>query len=90
MRFAWDDQKHRRNQRERAIGFDYASRIFRGQPLEWIDDRFDYGEVRVRAIGQVDANVLHVVYTDRADVRWIISARLASRKERRQWAARGR
>jgi uncharacterized DUF497 family protein len=40
-------------------------------------------------IGQVDANVLHVVYTDRGDVRWIISARPASRKERRQWAAQG-
>jgi uncharacterized DUF497 family protein len=29
--------------------------------------------------------VLHVVYTDRGDVRWIISARVASRKERRLW-----
>jgi uncharacterized DUF497 family protein len=90
MRFAWDASKHLKNEHDRGIGFDYASRIFRGRPIEWIDDRFDYGETRVRVIGQVDANVLHVVYTDRGDVRWIISARLASRKERRQWAAQGR
>jgi uncharacterized DUF497 family protein len=69
MKFAWDEPKHRKNQRERGLGFDYASRIFRGRPIEWIDSRVDYGETRIRAIGQVDSNVLHVVYTDRGDVR---------------------
>lgn len=85
MRFAWDEAKHLRNERERGFGFDYASEIFQGTPIEWIDDRFDYGETRVRAIGQVGSNVLHVVSTDREDVRWIISARRASRKERKRW-----
>ena len=52
-----------------------------------IDDRADYGEVRVKAIGEVDATVLVVIYTDRDDVRWIISARLANKKERALWFA---
>ena len=47
----------------------------------------DYGEARVRAIGEADGLVLHVVFTDRGDVRRIISARLASRKERERWHA---
>ena len=37
------------------------------------------------AIGQVGDDVLFVVYTDRGETRHIISARLASRKERRSW-----
>ncbi len=47
----------------------------------------DEGEVRVRAIGAVEGLVLVVIYTDRDDVRWIISARLANRKERALWHA---
>jgi uncharacterized DUF497 family protein len=85
MRFAWDDQKHRKNIEERGLGFEYAAGIFEGPTIEWIDDRMDYGEVRIRAIGEVEPDILHVVYTDRGDVRWIISARSASRKERKSW-----
>jgi len=49
------------------------------------DDRRDFGETRMQAIGQADDDILFVVYTDRGDVRHIISARLASRKERITW-----
>jgi uncharacterized protein len=71
---------------ERArFGFDYAARIFRGPTLEKQDDRRDYGETRLQAVGQVGDDVLFVVYTDRDDARHIISARLASRKERISW-----
>lgn len=45
------------------------------------DNRRDYGDARVRAIGKVDGMVLHVVDTDRGNMRRIISARLADRKE---------
>jgi uncharacterized DUF497 family protein len=38
-----------------------------------------------RRLVQVSDDVLFVVYTDRDDIRHIISARLASRKERRLW-----
>ena len=79
MRFDWDEPKHQRNLRERGIGFDQAARVFRGDTIDWIDDRFDYGETRIRALGEVDGELLHVVYTDRGDVRWIFSARRASR-----------
>jgi uncharacterized DUF497 family protein len=51
------------------------------------DDRRDYGEARVRAIGEADGIVPHLVFTDRGDVRRIISARLADRKERSRWRA---
>jgi len=39
----------------------------------------------MQAIGQVGEDIVFVVYTDRGDARHIISARLASRKERSLW-----
>lgn len=37
------------------------------------------------ALGAVEEEVLVVVYTDRSEVRRIISARRANRKERKLW-----
>jgi uncharacterized protein len=87
MLFEWDEAKSRRTLSDRGFGFDYAACIFLGPTLENQDDRRDYAEVRMQAIGQVDDDVLFVVYTDRGNVRHIISARLANRKERRSWHA---
>jgi uncharacterized protein len=85
MLFEWDEAKSKRTLSERGFGFDYAARIFLGPTLEKQDDRRDYGEVRVQAIGRVGDDVLLAVYTDRSGARHIISARLASRKERKSW-----
>ena len=77
-------EAHRKNLSERGIGFDQAARIFRNsRTIEWLDERTDHGETRVSALSERWAcELLHVVYTDRGDVRWIISARRASRRER--------
>jgi len=87
VRFDWDPDKDERNRRERGLGFDFAALVFEGETIECSDDRRDYGEARVRAIGEMDGLVLHVVFTDRGDVRRIISARLANKKERDGWHA---
>lgn len=87
MEFGWDDAKHERNLRERGFGFDFAALIFEGRTLERVDARRLYDETRVQAIGAVDGRVLFVVYTDRGDVRRIISARDADRRERELWHA---
>ena len=87
MRFAWDDTRSERNFQERGFGFDIAILIFKGGTVERPDDRRDYGERRVRAIGEVNGIVLHIVFTDRGEVRRIISARAANKKERNQWHA---
>ena len=87
MHFDWDLAKSERNRQERGFGFDFATLIFDGDTMEWSDARRDYGEVRVRAVGEADGVVLHVVFTDRGNTRRIISARVANRKERNQWHA---
>jgi uncharacterized protein len=85
MIFEWDEAKSFRTRRERGFGFDYAASIFMSLTLEKRDDRRDYGEIRMQEIGRAGDDILLVVYTDRDDKRHIISARLASRKERRLW-----
>ena len=69
MLFEWDEAKSRRNLNERGFGFEYAARIFLGPTLERLDNRRDYGEVRIQAIGRVTDDILFVVYADRGDAR---------------------
>ena len=85
MDITFDPSKDAKNQAERGVGFEFAARVFEGRTVEVVDDRFDYGEVRMKAIGEIDGNVYVVVYTDLPDARRIISARRANRKERAQW-----
>jgi uncharacterized DUF497 family protein len=86
--FGWDDDKHRRNLDERGLGFDVAAQIFGGDTDEVVDERSGDGERRVRAVGRVNGVYVSVVYADRGATRWIISARVASRRERMRWNAR--
>jgi uncharacterized DUF497 family protein len=85
VEFGWDPAKSERTRRERGFGFDYAARIFASPTIEVVDRRRDYGEERIRAIGEIDGRVYVVVYTDRPSLRWIISAWKANGKDVRTW-----
>lgn len=85
MRIAWDPAKSARNRRERGFGFEVAALIFDGDVMERVDERFAYGEERWQAIGMAGSLLLFVVYTDRGDERQIISARVATKREREAW-----
>jgi len=79
--FEWDPIKERTNIRERGVDFALASGIWDGVVVERVDDRRDYGEVRIRAYGTVEDRLMVVVYTWRNPNRRIISARKANRRE---------
>jgi uncharacterized DUF497 family protein len=86
MEFAWDPTKSDATYAARGFGFAVAASIFAGRVIEAEDTRHDYGEVRIQAIGQAAIGlVLAVIYTDRGGVRRIISARIASKRERAEW-----
>jgi uncharacterized DUF497 family protein len=80
--FEWDEAKSEANLRRRGFDFAHAAGIFDGPTLEMDDDRADYGERRIQAIGRVNKDVLFVVYTRRGPARRIVSARMASKRER--------
>jgi uncharacterized protein len=83
MRFTWSAGKNQRNVARHGIAFEDAVRIFEGSTLERADDRYDYGETRVYAIGVVNGIEVTAIYTDRPDnERRIISAWKAEKHER--------
>ena len=87
MHFSWDPKKSSANLADRGFDFEFAALIFEQVTLERRDDRRDYGERRVLAIGLAQGLHLTVAYTDRGESgeeieRRIISARRSNRRER--------
>lgn len=90
MRFEWDEDKNKTNRNKHGLGFELACQIF-DDPLHLsIQDRAEDGEERWQTLGLVGGVVvLLVVHTWREDdgqeVIRIISARKATKQERRRY-----
>jgi uncharacterized DUF497 family protein len=50
------------------------------RPL-WVDDRFEYNEMRMIALAPKTAILYYVAFVDRGEVRRVISLRRANRRE---------
>jgi uncharacterized DUF497 family protein len=87
MVFEWDPAKSAKNARERGLPFEVGIAVFDNPTIETVDDRFDYGETRIKAIGIVRGIVLVCVYHDRDGIRRIVSLRVANKKERNAYRA---
>jgi uncharacterized protein len=83
--FEWDPIKEARNIRDRDLDFATASEIWHDRVIEKIDDRRDYGEIRILAFGKVNERLTAVLFTWRGTRRRIISARKANRREQRRF-----
>ncbi len=89
MRFEWDPEKDRANQRKHAVSFATASAVFDDPHVVFLLDRIVDGDERWQAIGLLNGiHLLVVVHTDRSaqfedEVIRIISARKAERSEER-------
>jgi uncharacterized DUF497 family protein len=83
--YEWDDNKETQNILKHGIDFESATLIWESMTISEIDGRFDYGEERFFTIGEVDGRTIVVVFTWRRGIRRIISARKASRDERRKY-----
>ena len=82
--FEWDTKKARLNIEKHGISFDEASTAFRDPLSQTIDDPLHSDdEGRFVLIGRsLQGRLLVVVHTERGDRIRIISARLATKKER--------
>ncbi len=91
--FSWDARKALRNYQKHGVPFEEACTVFADPDgLEWEDLGHSEAERRLKRLGRSsEGRILLVVYTVRrlkdgnATIR-IISARQASRKERRAYA----
>jgi uncharacterized DUF497 family protein len=85
--FEWDDAKAEANLRKHRVNFLEAETVF-GDPFVRIELDSDHseGEVRSKATGlSAGSRVLLVVYTERRERIRIVSARKATRQERREY-----
>jgi uncharacterized DUF497 family protein len=81
--FGWNNEKRDWVLRERGIDFDELPSLFEGSTIVRRSDR--RGEVRYMVFGFLDDLEIVVVCTLRTDVCWIITARRASRNERKKY-----
>lgn len=84
MIFEWDEDKAGKNLRKHGVSFEEASTAF-GDPLSLTiaDPDHSYDEARYILLGLSHAGrLVVVVHTDRDDSIRLISARLASTRER--------
>ena len=88
MTYEWDAEKARSNLRRHRISFEIAQDVF-SDPLRvaGIDSRSEYGEERWWVLGHAHSVLVFVIYTERAASTRIISARKATRHERRRYEA---
>ena len=89
MEFEWDARKAAENLTKHGVDFVRALRIFSDpHRLEYESDPDTYGEIRWKVLGLIDDEVYAVVYTPRGEAYRLISARKASRRERRRYRTR--
>lgn len=85
MKIEFDPAKSERNARDRGLPFQLVESFDFESARIIQDDRRDYGEVRLRAIGRMGGRVAVVVFTIREGRLRVISLRLAGRKERMKY-----
>jgi len=83
MEYEWDEAKRLANLRKHGIDFLDIPDVFDGDTLTVEDDRYSYGEQRFITLGLLQGRVIAVVHIERQDCTRIISARKATKYERR-------
>jgi len=81
MQFDWDELKRKANLAKHGIDFNDAARIFAGPLVLFEDDRADYNEQRMIAMGLLDSLVVIVVHVESDRTIRIISIRKADKYE---------
>jgi uncharacterized DUF497 family protein len=85
MQFDWDDEKEKSNIEKHGIDFSTAALVFGdNNRIEKYDELHSMNEDRYITIGSINevTVVVMVVYTEREALTRIISARLATKREK--------
>ncbi len=87
LKFEWDDQKAHQNIKKHGISFEEASTVFADHfALTIYDPIHSDEEDRFVTLGESERDrLLVVVFTDRDERIRIISARVATRRERKDY-----
>jgi uncharacterized DUF497 family protein len=95
IEFEWDQAKAKANKKKHGVSFEIACRVF-ADPFALVEqDRFVEGEYRWQTLGMVEGYLLllvaHTVRDENgSEIIRIISARRASRRERKRYEQENR
>ena len=81
MRIEFDPVKDAGNQTKHGVSLAIAGELDWEAALVWVDDRFEYAELRMIALAPKSKIVYYVAFVDRGPTRRIISLRRANRRE---------
>jgi uncharacterized DUF497 family protein len=68
----------------RGLDFEDAALVFSGEHADLVDDRFDYGELRIQTFGHLRDMTVMVAWTQRGNARHVMSMRRCHAKEAHQ------
>lgn len=81
MRIEFDSTKDAANLAKHGVSLALAAELDWEAALLWVDDRFEYGELRMIALAPKSSILYYVAYVERGEVRRPISLRRANRRE---------
>jgi uncharacterized protein len=81
MRIEFDPIKDVSNQIKHGLSLGIAEELDWESALVWVDDRFEYNEMRMIALAPKTETLYYVAFVDRVPARRIISLRRANRRE---------
>ncbi len=85
MDIEFDDAKDAANIAKHGVSLALGATVLQERIGELVDDRRDYGEIRINAFGLIGGRLFECTYTMRDGTHRIISVRKASRQEQRTW-----
>ena len=85
MKITCDPAKHAQNIAKHGLDFRDAAHVFAGRRLDYVDDRHNYGEVRVQTVGFLAGRMVMLVWTPRGEARHVISMRKCNAKEQKRY-----
>ena len=85
MRFEFNPDKDAANLAKHGVSLALARELDWEAALVWLDDRFEYGELRIIALAPRSRVLYYVAFVIRGEVRRIISLRRANRREVRRY-----
>jgi uncharacterized DUF497 family protein len=86
MDITYDSTKNESNTEKHGVSLAAAADFEWNEALVWTDERKNYGEDRLCAIGYIGNRLFYVVYVDRGEARRIISLRKANSREVKRYA----
>ncbi len=81
MRIIFDPAKDQSNLASHGLPLSFAVQLLWDEALVWVDQRFEYDELRMIGLVPEENRLYYVAFVDRGSTRRIISLRHAERRE---------